>query len=189
MGFPRQEYWSELPFPLPGYLPNPGFELAPPALARDSLPLSFCVFFKSFRNLFKWGEVTQLCPILWNPMDCIYSPPGSCVHGILQAGILEWGCHVLLQGIFPTQGSNPGLPHCGQTLYPPSHQGRVLTKGGWGPVQAAHLTPPASAVGRLVGVWAEPTAVGPGAALPIREWKVCGPTNAPVDCRKALNSL
>ena len=27
------------------------------------------------------------------------------------------GCHFLLQGIFPTQGSNPGLPHCRQTLY------------------------------------------------------------------------
>ena len=33
------------------------------------------------------------------------------------------GCHVLLQGIFPTQGSNPGLPHCRQTLYRLSHQG------------------------------------------------------------------
>ena len=33
------------------------------------------------------------------------------------------GCHFLLQGIFPTQGSNPGLPHCRQTLYPLSHQG------------------------------------------------------------------
>ena len=31
------------------------------------------------------------------------------------------GCHILLQGIFPTQGSNPGLPHCRQTLYPLSH--------------------------------------------------------------------
>ena len=29
----------------------------------------------------------------------------------------------LLQGIFPTQGSNPGLPHCGQILYQLSHQG------------------------------------------------------------------
>ena len=27
------------------------------------------------------------------------------------------GCHFLLQGIFPTQGLNPGLPHCRQTLY------------------------------------------------------------------------
>ena len=33
------------------------------------------------------------------------------------------GCHFLLQGIFPTQGSNLGLLHCRQTLYPPSYQG------------------------------------------------------------------
>ena len=33
------------------------------------------------------------------------------------------GCRFLLQGIFPTQGSNPGLPHCRQTLYCLSHQG------------------------------------------------------------------
>ena len=32
--------------------------------------------------------VTQLCPTLRDPMDCI--PPGSSVHGILQARILEW---------------------------------------------------------------------------------------------------
>ena len=33
------------------------------------------------------------------------------------------GCHFLLQGIFPIQGSNPGLPHCRQMLYRLSHQG------------------------------------------------------------------
>jgi len=33
------------------------------------------------------------------------------------------GCHFLLQGIFPTQGSNPGLLHCRQILYHLSHQG------------------------------------------------------------------
>ena len=33
------------------------------------------------------------------------------------------GCHFLLQGIFPTQGSNLGLLHCRQTLYHVSHQG------------------------------------------------------------------
>ena len=33
------------------------------------------------------------------------------------------GCHFLLQGIFPTLGSNPGLPHSRQTLEPLSHQG------------------------------------------------------------------
>ena len=32
--------------------------------------------------------------------------PGSSVHGILQARILEWVAHAILQGIFPTQGSN-----------------------------------------------------------------------------------
>ena len=32
-------------------------------------------------------------------------------------------CHFLLQGIFPTQGSNSGLPHCRQILYQLSHQG------------------------------------------------------------------
>ena len=36
------------------------------------------------------------------------------------------GCHFLLQGIFPTQGSNPGLLHCRQTLYRLSHQGSLL---------------------------------------------------------------
>ena len=66
------------------------------------------------------SEVAQSCPTLCDT-DCICSPPGSSVHGILQAGILEWGCHVLLQGIFLTQGSNPGLPHCGQMLYPMRH--------------------------------------------------------------------
>ena len=33
------------------------------------------------------------------------------------------GCHFLLQEIFPTQGSNPGLPRCRQTLYSLSHRG------------------------------------------------------------------
>ena len=37
MGFSRQEYWSGLPFPSPGDLPNPGIELRSPALRADSL--------------------------------------------------------------------------------------------------------------------------------------------------------
>ena len=36
------------------------------------------------------------------------------------------GCHFLLQRIFPTQGSNPGLTHCKQTLYRLSHQGSPI---------------------------------------------------------------
>ena len=38
MGFSRQEYWSGLPFPSPGDLPNPGIELWSPALQADALP-------------------------------------------------------------------------------------------------------------------------------------------------------
>ena len=51
----------------------------------------------------------QLCPILWNPIDCHL--PGSSVHGILQARILEW------IAIPFSRGSNPGLQHCRQIFF------------------------------------------------------------------------
>ena len=38
MGFSRQEYWSRLPFPSPGDLPDPGIEPRSPALQADALP-------------------------------------------------------------------------------------------------------------------------------------------------------
>ena len=38
MGFSRQEYWSGLPFPFPGHLPDPGIEPGSPALQADDLP-------------------------------------------------------------------------------------------------------------------------------------------------------
>ena len=60
-------------------------------------------------------KVTQSCLTLCNPMDCT-------VHGILQARILEWAAFPFLQGIFPTQGSNPRIPHCRQILYQLSHK-------------------------------------------------------------------
>ena len=40
MGFSRQEYWSGLPIPSPGGLPDPGIKPVSPALQADSLPLS-----------------------------------------------------------------------------------------------------------------------------------------------------
>ena len=49
-----------------------------------------------------------------------HSPPGSSVHGISQARILEWGCHFSLQGIFPAQGLNL---HWQAVSLPLSHQG------------------------------------------------------------------
>ena len=64
--------------------------------------------------------VAQACPTLCNPMDC--SPPGPSVHGDSPGMNTRVGCHALLQGIFPTQGSNPGLPPCRQILYHLSHK-------------------------------------------------------------------
>ena len=71
-------------------------------------------------------EVTQSCPTLCDPMDC--SLPGSSVHRIFQARVLEWGA-ISFSRVFPTQGSNSGLPRCRQTLYPLSHQGSKQRSG------------------------------------------------------------
>ena len=63
------------------------------------------------------SKVAQSCLTLCDPMGC--GLPGSSVHGIFQARS---------QGIFLTQGSNPGLPHCRQTLYPLHRQGSHMTQ-------------------------------------------------------------
>ena len=42
------------------------------------------------------SEVAQLYPTLGDPMDC--SPPGSSVHGIFQARVLEWGANAVSAG-------------------------------------------------------------------------------------------
>ena len=71
---------------------------------------------------------TLLCAVLshsvvsnsLHPVDC--SPPGSSVHGDSPGKNTGVDCHALLQGIFPTQESNPGLPHCRLILYHLSQQ-------------------------------------------------------------------
>ena len=64
-------------------------------------------------------SVTQSCPTVCNPIDC--SLPGSSAHGDFPGKSTGVGCHALLQGIFPTQGLNPGLPQCRWILYHLSH--------------------------------------------------------------------
>ena len=61
-------------------------------------------------------------------MDC--NPPGSSVHGDSPGKNTGAGCHVPLCRIFPTRGSNPGLPHCRWIIYCLSRYGspRIL---GW----------------------------------------------------------
>ena len=60
-------------------------------------------------------------------MDC--SPPGSSVHGILHARILEWVAISFPRGIFPTQGSNPHLLHWQADSLPQSHLRSPLKDG------------------------------------------------------------
>jgi len=76
MRFSRQEYWSGLPFPSPGNLPDPGIEPGSPASEADTLTSEPPKV-----------EVAESGRTLCNPMDC--SPPVSSVHGILQARIVE----------------------------------------------------------------------------------------------------
>ena len=59
--------------------------------------------------------VTQLCLTLCDPMDC--SLPGSSVHRDSPGKNTGLGCHSFQRGIFPTQGSNPGLLHCKWIFY------------------------------------------------------------------------
>ena len=64
--------------------------------------------------------VAPSCLTLCDPMDC--SLPGSSVHGDSPGKNTGVDCPALLQGIFPTQGSNLGFPYCRQILYLLSHQ-------------------------------------------------------------------
>ena len=68
-------------------------------------------------------KVAQSRRTLCNPMDytigIVWNSPGQ------NTGV---GSLSLLQGIFPTQGLNPGLPHCRQILYQLSHKGRIKRK-------------------------------------------------------------
>ena len=102
----RQEYRSGLPLPPLGDLPYPGIAPGSPALQADSEPPGWIVESESHSVV-----STSLRP--HGP----YSPwnsPGQ------DTGV---GSLSLLQGIFPTQGWNPSLPHCRWILYQLSHQG------------------------------------------------------------------
>ena len=89
----------------------------------------FCLMSLKYQML---PETTSMCllsqsyPALCDPMDC--RPPASSVHGDSSSKNTGVDCHALLQGIFPTQGSKPSLPHCRWILYHLNHQGSPLLK-------------------------------------------------------------
>ena len=102
MELSRQEYWSQLPFPSPGDLPDPGIELASPTLGRffsaesSGKQNSFLQRGNSWQNI---QDVAVLCLIaqwgliLRDPMDC--SLPGSSVHGAPPGKKTGVVCHAL----------------------------------------------------------------------------------------------
>ena len=65
----------------------------------------------------------------WKLLSCVrlFVTPWATVYGILQARILEWVAFPFSRGIFPTQGSNPRLPHCKQILHCQNHRGSPMT--------------------------------------------------------------
>ena len=110
MGFSRQEYWSGLPFPSPGDLPKQNNFMRgekKPTFSFESESVSHSVISSSL----------QLHGLYPTRLLCQWDSPGKNTGA---------GSHALLQGIFPTQGSNLGLLHCRQILYCLSHQGRPL---------------------------------------------------------------
>ena len=121
MEFSSQKYWRGLPCPPLWDLPNPWIEI------ESLMSPSWAGRFSSTRATWEAPQVL-LCVLshslnltLCDPMDC--SSPGFSVHGDSQGKNTGVGCHALLQGIFPTQGSNLSLLHCRQILYCLSHQG------------------------------------------------------------------
>ena len=92
--------------------------------------LSFCLLvveFFTYSGCVCVCLVAQLCLTLCDPMDC--SPPGASVRGDSPGKHIGMGCHVLLQGIFATQGSNPSLLcllHWQWVLYHQHHLYRLV---------------------------------------------------------------
>ena len=120
--FSRPEYWSGLPFPSPGDLPNPGIKPRSPVVCKALLKTI------SFRGekawLFKSSHitlVTQSCPTLCDPMDC--SPLGSSVYRLTQARILEGVAISYSRGSSQVRDRTWFSRTTGRLFYPLSHQG------------------------------------------------------------------
>jgi len=86
----------------------------------------YCVHLSEmfFQGCWEWR-----CPLLYHVQ--FFATPWTVDHqGPLSLGFSKQntgvGCHSLLQGIFLTQGLNPGLSHCRQILYHLSYQGRCF---------------------------------------------------------------
>ena len=112
MGFSRQEYWGGSPFPSPGHLPDSGIK--PVSLTSSALA---CRFFTTSATWEAPATVVKVKVAQSNSLRPMDSPGQN----------IGVGSCSLLPGIFPTQGLNPGLPHCRWILYQLSRQGSPNT--------------------------------------------------------------
>ena len=112
MGLSRQEYWSGLPFPPPGDLPDPGIKPRSP-----KSPTLAGGFFTTEPPGKPQSDSESLSIVSHSLRPHGLSSPWNAPGQNTGVGSLS-----LLQGIFPTQGSNPGLPHCKHIFYQLSHQ-------------------------------------------------------------------
>ena len=99
-------------------------------VGQDWATNTFTFTFKKLTNYSPFSLFAQSCLTLRDPMGC--SLPGSSVHGILQARILEWVAIPFSGGIFPTQGWNLCLLYCRQIPYRLSHQRLQQFSYVWG---------------------------------------------------------
>ena len=93
-------------------------KLLPICLLRELLSFKVCGFLSSPMKV--KVKLLSHVRLFATPWTVAHQAPLSMGFSRQHTGV---GYHFLLQGIFPTQGSNPGLPHCRQRLYPLSHQG------------------------------------------------------------------
>ena len=118
MEFSRQEYWSGLPFPAPGDFPDPGIEptsFGSPAWAGRFFTTS--ATWEDRNPSESESKSLSVVPDNLRPHG-LYSPWNSPDQN---TGV---GSQSLLQGIFPTQGSNRGLLQCRWILHQLSYQGK-----------------------------------------------------------------
>ena len=90
--------------------------------------LMFLPVLLSLKIYMEWWWRCSMSDCFVTPWTVAHQAPLS--MGISQTRILEWVAISFSRGIFRTQGSNPGLPHCRKTLYHLSHQGSPVQSWG-----------------------------------------------------------
>ena len=133
MRFSKQEYWSGLPFPSPEDLPDPGskYTYKDNLITKKLYQLTlFARDFSPVHGLHLWGYAFILLSFIVSMLLLLLSHSShvrlcatlrtAACQAPLSMGFsksVRVRCHVLLQGIFPTKGLNPGLLHCRKILY------------------------------------------------------------------------